>query len=258
MPHGPHTLTPISSPSLPVRCVIRPYKPTDKSAVIALLRFGIMEHVYPAFFKAMRHTDHVGVTLSVSVAGYVLGGSSYLQALLFGGAWVSLIYYCCYEIYDSYLKRGLDGEMSDIQANFLDNPVNHFWVAETEVNGRSKVGGLLAVVGVNDGMSRDCWNGSAEGTGSLGISAGGIFQMIVSLPQRRKGMGTQLVETAVEFCKEQGLSRVVVEISSPQTAAISLFRKLGFTVTCTHTDTHSHAWVLKLARINMIRMEKYL
>ncbi|XP_056589755.1 uncharacterized protein LOC130409667 isoform X2 [Triplophysa dalaica] len=241
-----------------LQCVIRPYKSTDKSAVISLLRFGIMEHIYPAFFKAMRHTDHIGLTLSISVAGYVLGGSSYLQALLFGGAWVSLIYYCCYEIYNSFLKRGLDVEMSDIQANFLDNPVNHFWLAETEVNGRSKVTGLLAVVGVKDGICCDCWNGNVDGTGSLGTSLGGIFQLIVSLPQRRKGLGTQLVETAIEFCKKQGLSRVVVEISSPQTAAISLFRKLGFIVTCTNSDIDTYPWVSKLARIDMIRMEKYL
>lgn len=120
-----------------------------------------------------------------------------------------------------------------------------------EVNGRSKVAGLLAVVGVKDGISREGWNGSAG-------DAGGIFQLIVSLPQRRKGLGTQLVETAIEFCKEQGLSRVVVEISSPQTAAISLFRKLGFAVTSIYSNTHSHPWVSKLARINMIRMEKYL
>ncbi|KAA0706621.1 putative N-acetyltransferase CML1 [Triplophysa tibetana] len=237
-----------------LQCVIRPYKPTDKSVIISLLRFGIMEHVYPAFFKAMRHTDHIGMTLSISVAGYVLGGSSYLQALLFGGAWVSLIYYCCYEIYNSFLKRGLDVEISDIQANFLDNPVNHFWLAEAEVNGRSKVAGLLAVVGIKDGICCDCWNGNVEGTGSLGA----IFQLTVSLPQRRKGLGTQLVETAIEFCKKQGLSCVVVEISSPQTAAISLFRKLGFTVTCTNSDMHTYPWVSKLARIDMIRMEKYL
>ncbi|XP_055045153.2 N-acetyltransferase 8 [Misgurnus anguillicaudatus] len=234
-----------------MQCLIRPYRPTDKSAVISLLRLGILEHIYPAFFKAMMHTDHIGVTLSISVAGYVLGGSSYLQALLFGGAWISLIYFCCYDFYDTYLKRRLDVEMSDIQANFLDSPASNFWVAETEVNGTSNVAGLLAVVGVQDGVSCNR-NDGCEQAGSLG----GIFQLIVSSPQRRKGLGIWLVETAVEFCKEQGFSRVVVEISSPQTAALSLFRKLGFTVT--NNNTPSNPWVSKLARINIIRMEKYL
>lgn len=237
--------------SLSVQSVIRPYKPTDKSAIVSLFRFGILEHVYPAFFKAMSHPDHIGVTLSVSVAGYVLGGSSCFQAVLFGGAWACLVYYCCHEIYDGYLKRKMEMEMADIQANFLDNQVNHFWVAEMELNGKSKVVGLLAVVGVKGDVSKDGWNADDAATAE-------VFQLVVSFNQRRKGLGTQLVETAVEFCKEQGLSRVVVEISSPQTAAMSIFRKLGFTVTSVHSNTHPNRLVSKLARINVIRMEKHL
>ncbi|XP_067303275.1 putative N-acetyltransferase 8B [Pseudorasbora parva] len=234
-----------------LRSVIRPYKPTDKSAIVSLFHFGILEHVYPAFFKAMSHPDHIGVTLSVSMAGYVLGGSSYFHAVLFGGAWACLVYYCCHEIYDSYLKKRMKVEMADIQANFLDNQVNHFWVAETEVNGHSKVAGLLAVVGVKDGISKDGWNADDAATAE-------VFQLIVSFHQRRQGLGTQLVETAVEFCKEQGLSRVVVEISSPQTAAVSIFRKLGFTVTSVHSNIHPNHLVSKLSRINVIQMEKHL
>ncbi|XP_051517870.1 N-acetyltransferase 8 [Myxocyprinus asiaticus] len=244
-----------------LHCVIRPYKPTDKVAVISLLRFGILEHVYPAFFKAMSHPDHIGMTLSISVAGYVLGGSSYFQALLFGGAWASLVYYCCHEIYDGYLKRKLDVEMADIQANFLDNPVNNFWVAEMEVNGKSKVAGLIAVVGVKGIVQSDRsdgWNAAAEDVASLEESAGEVFQLIVSFPHRRKGLGTQLAETAIEFCKEQGISRMAVETSSPQSAANSLFCKLGFTETSVHSKTHSNPWISKLARINIIRMEKHL
>ncbi|KAF4096348.1 N-acetyltransferase family 8 member 3 [Onychostoma macrolepis] len=229
-------------PSL--KSIIRPYKPTDKSAIVSLFRFGILEHVYPAFLKAMSHPDHIGVTLSVSVAGYVLGGSSYFQAVLFGGAWACLVYYCCHEAYDGHLRRKLEAEMADIQANFSDKQANGFWVVEMEVNGKSKLAGLLAV------KSTD-----ADDAPSLEV-----FQLVVSFNQRRKGLGTQLVETAVEFCKEQGLSRVIVEISSPQTAAISLFRKLGFTVTsvCVNSNTHANHLVSKLTRINVIRMEKHL
>ncbi|XP_016102350.1 probable N-acetyltransferase CML3 [Sinocyclocheilus grahami] len=230
-----------------LKSIIRPYKPTDKSAIVSLFRFGILEHVYPAFFKAMSHPDHVGVTLSVSVAGFVLGGSSYFQAVLFGGAWACLVYYCCHEVYDGYLRRKLEAEMADIQANFSDKQANGFWVVEMEVNGKSKVSGLLAVV------KSDGWDADAEDTPSLEV-----FELVVSFNQRRKGLGTQLVETAVEFCKEQGLSRVIVEISSPQTAAISLFRKLGFIVTSVNSNTHLNHLVSKLARINVIRMEKHL
>uniref|UniRef100_A0A673KC93 N-acetyltransferase domain-containing protein n=1 Tax=Sinocyclocheilus rhinocerous TaxID=307959 RepID=A0A673KC93_9TELE len=183
--------------------IIRPYKPTDKSAIVSLCCFGILEHVYPAFFKAMSHPDHIGVTLSVSVAGYVLGGSSYFQAVLFGGAWACLVYYCCHEIYDAYLRRKLEVEVADIQANFSDSQANGFWVVEMELNGKSEVAGLLAAV------KSDGWDADAVDAPSLEV-----FQLVVSFNQRRKGLGTQLLETAVEFCKEQGLSRVIVEISS--------------------------------------------
>ncbi|KAK2885245.1 hypothetical protein Q8A67_016082 [Cirrhinus molitorella] len=223
-----------------LKSIIRPYKPTDKPAIVSLFRFGILEHVYPAFFKAMSHPDHIGVTLSVSVAGYVLGGSSYFQAMLFGGAWAFLVYYCCHDIYHNYLRRKLDTEMADIREKFSDNQANGFWVAEMEVNGQSKVAGLLAVVKNDNAPSLE------------------VFQLVVSFNQRRKGLGTQLLETAVEFCKEQGLSRVIVDISSAQTAAISLFRKLGFTVTSVNSNTLANHLVSKLARINAIRMEKHL
>lgn len=236
-------LNPVFCASLAVKSIIRPYKPTDKSAIVSLFRFGILEHVYPAFFKAMSHPDHIGVTLSVSVAGYVLGGSSYFQAVLFGGAWACLVYFCCHELYNGHLRRKLEVEMADIQANFSDKQANGFWVVEMEVNGKSKLAGLLAVVKSAD----------ADDTPSLEV-----FQLVVSFNQRRKGLGTQLVETAVEFCEEQGLSRVIVEISSPQTAAISLFRKLDFTVTSMNSNTHANHLVSKLARINVIRMEKHL
>lgn len=195
----------------------------------------------------MSHQDHIGVTLSVSVAGYVLGGSSYFQAFLFGGAWACLVYYCCHEIYQSHLNRKLELEMADIQANFLDNQANNFWVVETEVYGKTKVSGMLAVVGVKDDVLNANANNAAE-----------VFQLIVSFQKRRKGLGSQLVEKAIEFCKEQGLSCLAVEVSSPQTAAISLFHKLGFTVTSVDSNTHSNHLFSKLARINVIRMEKHL
>ncbi|CDQ59420.1 unnamed protein product [Oncorhynchus mykiss] len=142
------------------------------------------------------------------MAGYVLGGSSYFMALLFGGAWAGLIYYCCYEIYEGYRLSRMATDMADIQASFLDNPDNGFWVAKAEVNGKSKVAGLVAVV--------------------------------------------------MEFCKDRGFSRVVLETSSPQTAANALYSKLGFIQTSCHSNTHVNHWFSKLANIQVMHMEKYI
>ncbi|XP_042265555.1 N-acetyltransferase family 8 member 3 [Thunnus maccoyii] len=243
---------------------IREYRPSDEHGVMSLFRDGILENVYPAFFKAMSHPDHVGVALSISMAGYVLGGSSYFQGLLFGSAWAGLIYYCCHEIYETYMMRRLSTDMADIQASYLDNPDNGFWVAEDGANDRSKVVGMVAVMGKKAGDENercDDLNGGVmgefaqdAGDGSYGEMSG----MVVVFPCRRKNLGSQLIQKALDFCKERGYTRLVLDISSPQTAAVSLYQKLGFVQTASHNNTHANRWFSRLARINVMRMEKFI
>uniref|UniRef100_A0A8C9Z2T5 N-acetyltransferase domain-containing protein n=1 Tax=Sander lucioperca TaxID=283035 RepID=A0A8C9Z2T5_SANLU len=205
------------------------YRPSDEHVVMSLFRDGILEHVYPAFFKAMSHPDHVGVALSLSMAGYVLGGSSYFQALLFGSAWAGLLYYCCHEIYEGYMTRRLSTDMADIQANYLGNPDSSFWVAEADANGQSKVVGM--------------------------VSYGEMSHAVVVFPWRRRNLGSQLTLKALDFCKERGYARLILDVSSPQTAAISLYQKFGFVQTECHRNTHANRWFSKLARINVVHIQ---
>ncbi|XP_059190011.1 N-acetyltransferase family 8 member 3 [Centropristis striata] len=244
---------------------IREYSPSDQHEVKSLFRDGILEHVYPAFFKAMSHPDHVGVALSISMAGYVLGGSSYFQALLFGSAWAGLLYYCCHDIYEGYMMRRLSTDMADIQANYLENPDNGFWVAEADVNGQPKVVGIVAVTGKRgeeEGERFDDWNGGVIGEEFAQDAADGSYgemsHTVVVFPSRRKNLGSELTRTALDFCKERGYARLVLDVSSPQTAAISLYQKFGFVQTASHSNTHANRWFSKLARINVMRMEKFI
>ncbi|KAG7521161.1 putative N-acetyltransferase camello [Solea senegalensis] len=244
---------------------IREYTPSDRLVLMSFFRDGIMEHVYPAFFKTMSHPDHIGIALSISMAGYVLGGSSYFQALLFGSAWAGLLYYCCHEIYEGYMMRWLCTDMADIQTSYLENPDNGFWVAEADVKGRTKVVGMLAVMGkrgMEEAERFDDLNGGVAAGGSEFFqdagdgSHGEMFHMVVAFPWRRKNVGSLLMQKALDFCKEQGYTRLVLDVSSPQTAAISLCQKFGFVKTATHSNTHANRWFSKLARINVMRMEK--
>lgn len=230
---------------------------------MSLFRDGILEHVYPAFFKAMSHPDHVGIALSISMAGYVLGGSSYLQALLFGSAWAGLIYYCCHEICDGYITRRLSADMADVQANYLENPDNGFWVAEVDVKGQSKVVGMVAVMGKrggDEGERFDDCNGGVRGGEFAQDAADGCYgemaHMVVTFPWRRKTLGSQLTRRALDFCKERGYARLAVDVGSPQTAAASLCQKFGFVQTASHSNTHPNRWFSRMARINVARMEK--
>uniref|UniRef100_A0A3Q2NUP9 N-acetyltransferase domain-containing protein n=1 Tax=Fundulus heteroclitus TaxID=8078 RepID=A0A3Q2NUP9_FUNHE len=203
---------------------IREYKPSDEHVVMSLFHDGILEHVYPAFFKAMSNPDHIGIALSISMAGYVLGGSSYFQALLFGSLWAGLIYYCCHDIYNSYMMGRLSTDMADIQASYLENPDNGFWVAEEE--------------------------------GERGYAH--MRHAVVAFAWRRRSLGSQLTRKALDFCKERGFSRLVVDLSSPQTAAICMCQKLGFVQTASHCNTHANRWFAKLATINVMQMEKLI
>ncbi|KAJ8016948.1 hypothetical protein DPEC_G00012660 [Dallia pectoralis] len=242
--------------------IIREYQAEDYDAVISLFCDGILEHVYPAFFKAMSHTDQIGVTLSISMAGYVLGGGSYLMALLFGGAWAALIYYCCFEIHEAYRLRRMNTGMVDIQAYYLDNPDNGFWVAEADLNGRSKVTGLVAVIGRRGAeeergdSGNDLVRFDEAGRDERDGSYCEVLHLVVSFACRKKGLGTQMTQKVVEFCKDRGFSRVVVETSSPQSLANAHFRKLGFIQTSCRSNTHDNHWFSKLANVQVMRMEK--
>uniref|UniRef100_A0A3Q2CTK0 Probable N-acetyltransferase CML5 n=1 Tax=Cyprinodon variegatus TaxID=28743 RepID=A0A3Q2CTK0_CYPVA len=219
---------------------IREYRPSDQHVVMSLFHDGIFEHIYPAFFKAISNPDHVGIALSISMAGYVLGGSSYFQALLFGSIWAGFVYYCCHDIYDRYMMGRLSADMAYIQASYLENPDNGFWVAEVDVNGQAKVVGMVAVM---DAVNR---------------SYAQMSHIIVAFSWRRKNLGSRLTRRALDFCKERGFSRLIMDVSSPQTAAISMCQKLGFVQTGSLCNTHANRWFYKLARITVKRMERSL
>lgn len=221
-----------------------------------------MEHVYPAFFKALSDPDHVGIALSISMAGYILGGSSYFQALLFGSAWAGLIYYCCHEIYEGYMEQRLGADLTDIQGNYLDSPDNEFWVAETEVKGQPKVVGMVGVTGkrAEEGERFDDWNGGVIGEefGQDAGSYGELMHLVVAFPWRRRCLGSDLMQRCLEFCKERGFNRVVLDVSSSQAPAIALYQKYGFVQTASHNNTHPNRWFSRLARISVMRMEKII
>lgn len=197
------------------------------------------------------------------MAGYVLGGSSYFQAFLFGSAWAGLIYYCCHDIHDSYMKGRLSTDMADIQATYLENPDNGFWVAETDVNGQAKVVGVVAVMGKRgkEGVKSEDWNGgvSTEDVQDAGDRSYGLMShVIVKFLWRNKKLGSQLTLKALDFCKERGYSHLTVNVSIPQTAAFSMFQKLGFIQTASHCNMHVNQWFAKLARINVVQIDKFI
>lgn len=155
--------------------------------------------------------------------------------------------------------------MADIESSYLENPDNGFWVAEADVNGQTRVVGIMGVMGKSEeehGERFNDWNGGVSGSeigqDTVDGSFGEVCHLVVAFPWRRKQLGSQLTRKALEFCKERGFTRLAVDLSSPQTAAISMYQKLGFVQTASHSNTHTNKWFSKLARINVVHLEKII
>nr|XP_020475465.1 probable N-acetyltransferase camello isoform X2 [Monopterus albus] len=221
---------------LAMQLVIRPYSPSDKDAVLTLYSVGMCEHIHPCFHNAMTSPLYLAITLTLCVAGYLL--SSVLGAVMLLGVWVGLVYYCCHEVYAAGVRERLRTDMQDIPGNYLSRPDDCFWVAEAEVDGRAQIMGIVAVVAQQSETER----------------YGTLTRVVISPLCRRMGVGCRMVQTVIDFSKERGFSKVMLETTSPQIAAVALYKKLGFR----HVLSYSPFGVFKLARVIIFRMEKHL
>ena len=223
-----------------MQLVIRRYQPSDRDTVLSLFSTGILEHIRPCFLNAMSSPLYLAVTLALCLVGYLLGST--LGATVLPGAWLGLVYYCCHEVYAGFVRGRLRTDMQDIPGNYLNRPGDCFWVAEAEVDGRVQIMGMVAVMAKQSGKER----------------YGEMFRMIISPLCRRVGLGFRMAQTVVDFCKERGFSKVVLETSSIQTAAVALYEKLGFCHVPSHSKTEALSLVEKLANVRVLRMEKQL
>lgn len=223
-----------------MQLTIRRYRPSDSDKVRTLFSAGTLEHIRTCFYNAMTSPLYITITLALCVAGFLYG--SVLGAVVLPGVWVSFVYCCCYELYAAYVRERLRTDMQDIPGNFLSRPDDCFWVAEAEINGRAQLIAMVAIVTKVNGGEKH-----AE-----------LFRMIISPSCRRMGMGSRMAQTALDFCKERGVSEVVLETSSTQSPAVALYKKMGFSHFLSHHETQSPTWLVRIARVTILRMKKRL
>lgn len=101
---------------------------------------------------------------------------------------------------------GLD--MDDVQGAYMSNPGSHFWVAQS----KEKPGEIVGMIGVQQ---------HEEGTGE-------IRRLRVAQEQRRKGIGSALVEQALRFCEQHNYLKITLDTYMEQEPAIKLFEKFRF------------------------------
>ena len=117
---------------------------------------------------------------------------------------------------------GLD--IDDIAGAYLDEPMNHFWVAETTdaaaeaqaadvlEEGQRRPGVVVGMIGVQH---------HDEGVGE-------IRRLRVDAAHRRRRVGSRLLETAVKFCRDTGCLKVQLDTYIQREAAMRLFDRFRF------------------------------
>ena len=98
-------------------------------------------------------------------------------------------------------------DMDDIQAAYLASPGSHFWVADA--NDTHQIWGMIGVQQHEDNV-------------------GEIRRLRVRVDQRRKGIGSALVETALKFCQQHGYLKITLDTYMEREPAIKLFEKFHF------------------------------
>ena len=219
-----------------MQVTIRRYQDPDKEKVLSLFSQGVEEHIWPCFKRAMSSPLYLCFSLCLGVTGYLL--ASGLGALVLVSGWTGLVYYCCHKLFTGYLRDGLKKDMQDIPASYMAQPDDCFWVAETVATG--KVVGMVAVVAKKNDAER----------------YGELFRMIVSSAMRRTGLGSRMVHTVLDFCKQRGMSMVTLGTTSKQTAAIALYRKMGFKHVRSDSKARIANWMMKITRVTIVVMEK--
>lgn len=226
----------ISFPLRDMQLTIRMYQDPDKETVLSLFSHGTEEHIWPSFMNAMSSLLDLCFTLGLAVTGYLLGSG--LGALVLVSGWAGLVYYCCHKLYTDYVRDRLQTDMQDIPASYMAQRDDCFWVAETADEG--KVVGMVAVVAKKNGAE----------------SYGELFRLVISPAMRRTGLGSRMVQTVVDFCKQRGISKVALETSSNQNAAIAMYQKLGFKRVRSYTKTHIPNWMMMINGVTIVVMEK--
>jgi ribosomal protein S18 acetylase RimI-like enzyme len=97
-------------------------------------------------------------------------------------------------------------DLDDIESTYLNTPGNHFWVAE------NAAGEVVGMIGVQHHDQDE----------------GEIRRLRVRQDQRRRGIGSALVETALKFCQDHQYLKITLDTFMEREPAIKLFEKFRF------------------------------
>ena len=105
---------------------------------------------------------------------------------------------------------GLD--IHDVESAYMSTPGNHFWVAQTKAIPDGRPGEIVGMIGVQQFQP----------------GKGEVRRLRVRGDMRRRGIGSKLVEVALQFCQRQGYLKIELDTFMEREPAIKLFEKFHF------------------------------
>ncbi|XP_055473585.1 probable N-acetyltransferase CML1 [Psammomys obesus] len=188
---------------------IRQYQDSDHKSVVDLFSGGMEEHIPATFCHLLLLPRTLLLLLGVPLALVLVSGSC-LLAVVGIILLLLLLRLLARQPWKEYVAKCLHTDMADITKSYLRAHGSCFWVAESA----GQVMGTVAAPPVKDPP--------------LGRKQLELFRLSVSSQLRGQGIAKALVRTVLQFARDQGYSDVVLETSTMQQGAVTLYLGMGF------------------------------
>ncbi|XP_043682628.1 N-acetyltransferase family 8 member 3-like [Vespula pensylvanica] len=225
--------------------VLRPYKRGDESFCKTLLKNGIMENINRTFFRIIIKDVTLNVAISVVSILFLLLGFPILSCIISLLTKGFLIYIVTYINFWVTAKK-IEKEVSEIPRIYTSDNSSYFWIAEAYedylINRRQRDQKYIFMTEEKFKESNiNVFRHVKKIVGTIALckstrlqNSGWIKRLTVHKNYRRKGIGTNLVNLALEFGSQQGYRRINVMISDHRKVARELFNKKDFEIYLYH------------------------
>jgi len=203
---------PAKSPSRQNQVIIRSYESHDHEECRELFAEGMWQLANPALKMTLpRFLWYAGclavliVAIAMKYSFVILPVYLIMVALLSALLYIH-IYMECYK----FISYCLNEDLLDIDKSYMNTSGSHMWVAELK-------GQIVGMVGLLHTPNHE--PGVVE-----------LQRMSVSTSTRRLGIAKRLLQKSLTFSRECGYKKIILSTTGAQTPAISLYKKVGFSI----------------------------
>ncbi|KAL2740808.1 putative N-acetyltransferase camello isoform X1 [Vespula squamosa] len=221
--------------------VLRSYRRSDEPFCKILLRNGIMENINRTLIELILKDVTLNVAITVVLTLFLLLGFSILSCIIAMIIKGIVLYVITYISFWAIAKK-IQKEVSEIPRIYKSDNSSYFWVAEIYedylLNRHQQDQKYIFMTEKKFNESNiNVFRYVKKIVGTIALckstrlqNSGWIKRLSVHKDYRRKGIGTNLVNLALQFGSQQGYRRINVIISEPRKAARELFSKKGFEI----------------------------